>query len=83
MNSRLGAFVFHAHRLTRIAPRGATRDRGNQSIAAPKLNIVAINQALGLSYGFLIAVVKQRFESDEMPVDPNGKGPILCIPKVS
>jgi hypothetical protein len=44
---------------------------------------VAINQALGLSYGFLIAVAKQRFESDEMPVDPNGKGRYSAIPKVS
>jgi hypothetical protein len=53
---------------------------GHQTIRAPKLDdAVAINQALGFSYGLLIAVAK-HFESDEMPSIP-GKGSILCHPE--
>jgi hypothetical protein len=54
----------------------------NQSLAAPKLNVMTINQALGLGYGFVVAVANQRLESNEMPVDPDRESPILCHPDV-
>jgi hypothetical protein len=54
----------------------------NQSLAAPKLNVMTINQALGLGYGFVVAVANQRLESNEMPVDPDRESPILCQPEV-
>jgi hypothetical protein len=42
---------------------------------------VAFYQALGLGYRFVIAVTNKRLEANKMPVDPDGKRPILCHPE--
>jgi hypothetical protein len=42
----------------------------NQPGAVPKLNVVAINQPLGLLDSFRIVGANNRFASDKVSVDP-------------
>ena len=43
----------------------------DQAVAAPKLNIMAIDEALGLGGCLEIVGANQRLEADEMPVEAN------------
>jgi hypothetical protein len=44
-------------------------DPGHKPIAIPKLNVVAVDQALGFLYCLGVVVTNQRLESNEMAVD--------------
>jgi hypothetical protein len=66
-----------------ISARAIWRDQSfNETLAAPKLNIVPVNQTAGLLDCLCIVGANQRFESNEMPIVTNGVSPILCHPKV-
>ena len=50
----------------------------NKAVAAPKLNSTAHDKALGLFDCLGIVGAKQRLESDEMTVLPNGISAVIC-----
>ena len=54
-----------------------TLEPRHQTRPAPKFNVVAVSQALGLGHGFIVAFTKQRFETNKTPVHPDRKRPVL------
>jgi hypothetical protein len=50
----------------------------NETLAAPNLNVVAVNQALRLGYGLAVVATNQRLKAYEVPVKANGISPVLC-----
>jgi hypothetical protein len=52
----------------------------NEPIAAPNLDVVTVNQALGLGYGLAVVATDQPLKTYEMSVNANGVNPVLCHP---
>jgi hypothetical protein len=52
----------------------------DQTVATPKLNVVAMDQALRLLNRLGIVVADHRLEAYEVPVVSDGKRPIICHP---
>jgi hypothetical protein len=55
----------------------------DEALAAPKLDIVTVDQTLGLLDGFGIIRANQRLRADKMPVAPDDKRPVLYHPAPS
>jgi hypothetical protein len=49
----------------------------NEPLAAPHLNVVAVNHTLRLCYGFRVVVTDQRLKAYEVAVEANGISPVL------
>ena len=49
----------------------------NQPVAAPQLNIVAVNQAPRLGYGLYIVAADHRLKADKMIVVPDDIGSVF------
>jgi hypothetical protein len=47
------------------------RQPDNKALAAPKLNVVAVNQPLGLLGGLSVVGANERFEPYKVPVEAN------------
>ncbi|SDS84902.1 hypothetical protein SAMN05444158_3439 [Bradyrhizobium canariense] len=52
----------------------------NQTVAAPKLNVMPINQAFSLGNGFPVVETNQWLVTYKMPVDPDRVDSILSHP---
>jgi hypothetical protein len=50
----------------------------NEPLAAPQLNVVAVNHTLRLCYGLRVVVTDQRLKAYEVAVEANGISPVLC-----
>jgi hypothetical protein len=55
-------------------------DPDHKTWAAPKLNVLALNQSLGFLDCLGIVGARQRLKSNEMPINANGVRPVLCHP---
>jgi hypothetical protein len=55
-------------------------DPDHKTWAAPKLNVLAVNQSLGFLDCLGIVGARQRLKSNEMPINANGVRPVLCHP---
>jgi hypothetical protein len=52
----------------------------NEPLAAPNLDVVAVNQVPRLGYGLAVVAANQRLKAYEVTVEANGISPILCHP---
>jgi hypothetical protein len=50
----------------------------NEPLAAPDLNVMAVDHALRLGYGLAVVATNQRLKTYEMSVKANGVSPVLC-----
>jgi hypothetical protein len=50
----------------------------HKAISAPYFDIVDIQQALGQFDCLVVGIANDGFESDKMPVRPDGISPVLC-----
>jgi hypothetical protein len=57
-------------------------DPDHQALAAPKLNVVPVNESLGFLDCLGIVTANQRLKACEMPVAPDGISPVFDHPKV-
>ena len=55
----------------------------NETLAAPNLNVVAVNQALRLGYSFAVVATNQRLKAYEVAVKANGINPVFRHPVYS
>lgn len=53
-------------------------DPDHEPFAAPKLNVVTINKALRLRYGFVVVAAHERLECYEMPIITDPISPVIC-----
>jgi hypothetical protein len=52
--------------------------RVTNTLTAPKLNVVTVNQALGLVDGFAVVRTNQGLVPNEMPIDAYSIGAVRC-----
>jgi len=52
-------------------------NRDNEPLAAPQLNVVAVNHTLRLCYGLRVVVTDQRLKAYEVAVEVNGISSVL------